>query len=172
MRAVKLILGILLASAGIIITAGSVFHILRPQGGIPTGTLVLVLIGGGLLPVTAAIGLLRATLTVPCKACSECGCTQQQASILKSSYSPWPFLLGGFVSAALSTSSGLSRFVASLLGGSVSAALWGASRGQRVRCAQCGHPYVVQTRCALIARVFIWIFIFLWIVSLLVRSAR
>ena len=90
--------------------------------------------------ITAAFFLLKTTVTAPAKQCPQCGGTDRKpAGILRKTHNPWVWHLAG----------------------GLFASLWGASREQQVRCAQCDTLYLTDTRGTRIAGVALWVFILL-----------
>src|SRR6185436_14906914 len=140
MRVLKHIAGILLATVGVMFVLGAVVSVFNPDREVPlwmVGVMFLVL---GLLPLAGAFALLRATVTAPGRPCPQCGDTERQpAGVLRTSHKPWLFHFGGWLFASL----------------------WGASREQQVRCAQCETLYMTDTRGTRIAGVLLWVFLLL-----------
>jgi hypothetical protein len=149
MRALKHITGILLATIGVMFVLGAVLSLFDPDPDVPlwiVGVMFLVL---GLLPLSGAFALLRATVTAPSRRCPQCGGTERQAAgVLRSSHNPWLFHFGGWLFASL----------------------WGASREQQVRCAQCETLYMTDTRSTRIAGVLLWVFLLLVVFGVIVQQ--
>src|SRR5436305_504910 len=120
MRALKHIMGVLLATVGFTFIIGTVALVVDRDPDLPLWIVGVMLIVLGLLPLGGAFFLLRATLTAPSRACPQCGGTERQAAgVLRRSHNLWLFHLGGWLLASL----------------------WGASRQQQVRCSECETLY-------------------------------
>ena len=128
---------------------GAVIHIFDPDPEVPIWTVCVMFVVLGLVPLAGAFALLRATFTAPSRPCPQCGGTERQAAgVLRSSRNPWLFHFGGWLFASL----------------------WGASREQQVRCVQCDHLYMTDTRGTRIAGVLVWVFVLLVLAGVLVQQ--
>ena len=148
MRALKHIAGIHLATVGVMFVLGAVVSVLDPDPEIPLWMVGLMFLVLGLLPLGGAFALLRVAITAPSRPCPQCGGTERQpAGVLWTSHNPWLFHLGGWLFASL----------------------WGSSREQQVRCAQCETLYMTDTRGTRIAGVLLCVFFLLVVVGVIVQ---
>ena len=148
MKALKHIAGILLATVGVMFALGAVLHVFDPDPEIPLWMIGVMFVVLGLLPLGGAFALLRTTLTAPSRSCPQCGGRERQpAGVLRTSHNPWLFHFGGWLFAGL----------------------WGASREQQVRCAQCETLYLTDTRGTRIAGVLLWVFLLLVVGGVIVQ---
>lgn len=149
MRALKHIAGILLAGVGVMFVLGTVISVFDPDPEVPlwmVGVMFLVL---GLLPLAGAFALLKTAVIAPSRSCPKCrGTERQPAGVLRTSHNPWLFHFGGWLFASL----------------------WGLSREQQVRCAQCETLYMTDTRGTRIAGVLLWVFVLLVVFGVIVQQ--
>ena len=151
MRALKHIAGILLATVGVLFTLGAVVHVFDPDPEIPLWLVGVMFVVLGLVPLTGAFALLRTTLTVTNRCCPQCGGTERQAADLtRRSHNPWVFHFGGWLFGSL----------------------WAASREKQVRCVQCDHLYMIETRGTRIAGVLVWIFLLLVLFGVIAQQLK
>ncbi len=149
MRSLKHIAGILLATVGVMFGLGAVIHVFDPNPEVPLWMIGGIFIVLGLVPLAGAFCLLRATFTAPSRSCPQCGGTERKAAgVLRRSHNPWLFHFGGWLFASL----------------------WGASREQQVRCVQCDHLYMTDTKLTRIAGVLLWVFLLLMVTVVLVQQ--
>jgi hypothetical protein len=149
LRALKHIAGILLAAAGVLFILGASSLFLDRDPDVPLWFVGVMFVVLGLLPLRGAFALLRATVTAPSKSCPQCGGKERHAAgILRRSHNPWLFHVGGWLLASL----------------------WGASREQQVRCAQCETLYFTDTRGSRIAGVVLWVFLLLLLFGAIVEQ--
>src|SRR6185369_9143716 len=125
MQALKHIAGILFATVGVMFVLGAVLQVCEPDPEFPLWMVGVLFVVLGLIPLGGAFALLRSTFTSPSRSCPQCGGRERQAAgVLRRSHNPWLLHLGGWLFASL----------------------WGASRGQQVRCGQCETLYLTDTR--------------------------
>jgi hypothetical protein len=149
MKALKHIAGIVLATVGVMFALGAAVHVFDPDPEIPLWMVGVMFVVLGLLPLSGAFVLLRATVTAPSKSCPQCGGRERQAAgVLRRSHNPWFLHFGGWLFASL----------------------WGASREQQVRCAQCETLYMTDTRGTRIAGVVLWVFLLLVVCGVIVQQ--
>ncbi len=149
MKAVNHLAGLLLATIGVIFVLGSMAHFFDPDPEMPLWMVGVMFVVLGLLPLGGAFVLLRATVTAPSKPCPQCGGKERQpAGVLRTSHNRWLFHLCGWVFASL----------------------WGASREQQVRCAQCETLYLTDTRGTRIAGVCLWVFLLLVVYAVIAQQ--
>src|SRR5262245_5344960 len=144
MKVLKHITGILLATMGVFFVLGACALFFEPDPEVAWWTVGVMLVGLGLAPLIGAFLLLHATLTTPEKTCPQCGgATRHAAGVLQRHHNPWVFHFGGWLFASL----------------------WGTSREQQVRCAQCDTLYLTHTRGSRIAGVLFWIVLLLLLIA-------
>lgn len=140
MRTLKHIAGIILATVGVMFVLSAVVCVFAPDPEVPMWMLGVMFVVLGLLPLGGAFALLRATVAAPGRSCPQCGGTERQpAAVLRSTRNLWLLHFGGWLLASL----------------------WGASREEQVRCAQCDTLYMTHTRATRIAGVLLWVFLLL-----------
>jgi len=151
MKALKHIAGILLATIGVACTMGAVALIADPDPDLSPLAVGVILVFLGLLPLGGAFLLLRVTLTAPSRSCPQCGAKERQAAgVLRRSFNPLLFHLGGWLLSSL----------------------WGASRQQQVRCCQCETLYSTDTRATRIAGVLLWVVLLLIFLGVLAGALK
>ena len=141
MKTLKCIVGILLATIGVLLGVGSIAELFDRESEIPGWGAAVMFIVLGLLPLAGAVALLRRSAAeLPSARCPKCGGTERApAGVLTTSRNFWMMHFGGW-----------------LLG-----SLWGASRERQVRCIQCDTLYFTETRGTRIAGILLWVFILL-----------
>jgi hypothetical protein len=147
MKALRHIAGVLLASIGVMLVLGGVGAIFGDRE-IPLwiGVMYIVL---GFLPLYGAYALLRSTIFAPAKLCPKCGgAKRQEAGVLRKSHNLWLFHIGGWLLSSL----------------------WGASREQQVRCADCDTLYMTNTRGTQVAGVLLWILLVLILLGIIAQG--
>jgi hypothetical protein len=149
MKALKHTVGIFLATIGVMFVLGGIIHVFDPDPEVPLWMVGVMIVVLGLLPLGGAFALLRATVTAPSRSCPQCGGTERHAAgVLRRSHNWWLFHFGGWLFASL----------------------WGGSREQQVRCAQCDTLYLTDTRGTRIAGVLLWVFLMLVALLLILQE--
>jgi len=149
MKALKHTVGIFLATIGVMFVLGGIIHVFAPDREVPLWMVGVMIVVLGLLPLGGAFALLRATVTAPSRSCPQCGGTERHAAgVLRRSHNWWLFHFCGWLFASL----------------------WGASREQQVRCAQCDTLYLTDTRGTRIAGVLLWVFLMLVALLLILQE--
>ena len=132
--------GILLAAIGALFTIGTIAAIAEPDPEFPAWSVAIMLVLFALLPLVGAFFLLRRSLGAPPRNCPKCAADQRRACFgLMKERSFWLFHAAGWILAAL----------------------WGASREERVECLACSTVYETHTRSTRIAGVLLWVFVLL-----------
>ena len=140
MRALNHIAGILLATVGTVFVLSSVALFYDEDRDVTSGMIGAMFVVLGLLPLGGAFVLLRATVTVPARACPQCGGREHKpAGVLRRSNNQWLLHLFGWLFASL----------------------WGASREKQVRCDHCETLYMTDTRGTRVAGVLLWVILLL-----------
>jgi len=148
-KALKRITGILLATVGTLFVLAAVAHLFNPDPEVPLWIVGVIFVVLGLLPLGGSFALLWTSVAAPGRSCPQCGSTESRpASVLRRSFNPWLILVGGWLFASL----------------------WGASREQQVRCAQCDVLYQTDTRSTRIAGVLLWVLLLLVVLAVILQQ--
>jgi hypothetical protein len=136
--AIRHVFGILVATLGTLVFLAGVFGGLDQKGDVPWWGLALIAFVGVVLLWSAWL-LLRKTVATRTRPCPNCrGQTWVTAGLLRRKSRSW---------------------IMRNAGGWILECLWGASREQQVRCAQCDTLYFTETKSTRWWGVALWIFL-------------
>ena len=144
-RAIKHILGVLLATislGGILVIVAS---LIAPDPRIPWWGLGLIFVSVVGPTGIGAMALLWKTVTAPTKRCPQCGSRERVRAGVLHRLKVWPYLVFGLLAASL----------------------WGASREREFQCTHCETIYSSDTRSTRITGILLWVFILLTLLCLL-----